>query len=91
MIALAARANHVPFYVAAPSSTFNLNPDQSDVEIEERDHREVTHMGGKSVAARGVRVFNPAFDITPIDLVDGFITEKGVITTEMVGAGRLEP
>jgi methylthioribose-1-phosphate isomerase len=91
MIALAAKANHVPFYVAAPSSTFNLNPDQSDVEIEERDHREVTHMGGKSVAARGVRVFNPAFDITPIDLVDGFITEKGVITTDMVGAGRLEP
>jgi len=77
LIALAARENHVPFYVAAPSSTFDLRADQ--VEIEERDACEITHIGGKRVPPRGVAVFNPAFDITPVELVDGFITEKGVL------------
>jgi len=78
MIALAARENHVPFYVAAPSSTFDLKR-TDDVEIEERDHREVTHIGGRRIPPRGVGVFNPAFDITPVELVEGFITEKGVL------------
>jgi len=78
LIALAANENHVPFYVAAPSSTFDLQ--RSDkVEIEERDPREVTHIAGKRIPPRGVAVFNPAFDLTPVQLVDGFITEKGVL------------
>jgi methylthioribose-1-phosphate isomerase len=78
LIALAARENHVPFYVAAPSSTFDLKR-TGQVEIEERDHREVTHIGGRRIPPRGVDVFNPAFDITPVELVEGFITEKGVL------------
>lgn len=79
LIALAARENHVPFYVAAPSSTFDLKR-TDQVVIEERDHREVTHIGGRRIPPRGVNVFNPAFDITPVELVEGFITEKGVLT-----------
>ena len=78
LVALAARENHVPFYVAAPSSTFDLRR-SGEVEIEERDPREVTHIAGKRVPPRGVAVFNPAFDLTPVELVDGFITEKGVL------------
>jgi len=78
LIALAARENHVPFYVAAPSSTFDLKS-TGQVVIEERDHREVTHIGGRRIPPRGVNVFNPAFDITPVELVEGFITEKGVL------------
>jgi len=77
-VALAAKANQVPFYVAAPWSTFHLSEDDQ-VEIEERPIREVTHIGGRRVVPKGVSVFNPAFDVTPIDLVSGFITEKGVI------------
>lgn len=76
-IALAAKANQIPFYVAAPLSTFDLKADS--IEIEERNPKEVTHIGGKRIVQRGVEVFNPAFDITPIDLVSGFITEKGVM------------
>ena len=86
LIALAARENHVPFYVAAPSSTFDLKR-TDEVEIEERDHREVTHIGGKRIPPRGVDVFNPAFDITPVELVAGFITEKGVLKPADLSGG----
>ena len=75
---MAAKANQIPFYVAAPSSTFDLKR-ADPVEIEERDPREVTHIGGKRIPPRGVSVFNPAFDITPVELVKGFITEKGIL------------
>jgi len=88
-VALAAQANQVPFYVAAPSSTFDLRPEQAEVEIEERSPQEVTHIGGKRIVPKGVRVFNPAFDETPIELVKGFITEKGVVTWSSVQAGLL--
>lgn len=87
MLAIAAQANNVPFYVAAPLSTFHLEGDQSSVRIEERDPREVTHIGSKRIAAGGVRVFNPAFDVTPISLVKSFITEKGIVSPEAVRAG----
>lgn len=79
LIALAAKANNVPFYVAAPASTFNLRNDQSEVKIEERNPQEVTHIGGKRIAPKGVSAFNPAFDLTPVELVTGFITERGVL------------
>lgn len=82
LIALAARASNIPFYVAAPASTFDLRLGSSDVKIEERDVREVTHINGKRIAPRGVPVYNPAFDLTPVELVSGFITEKGVFTPE---------
>lgn len=79
LIALAAKTNNVPFYVAAPASTFNLRNDQSDVQIEERNPEEVTHLAGRRIAPKGVSAFNPAFDLTPIELVTGFITERGVL------------
>lgn len=77
-IALAARANKIPFYVAAPTSTFNLK-EKDSIKIEERRPQEVTHIGGKRIVPRGVDVFNPAFDVTPVELVTGIITEKGII------------
>ena len=77
-IALAAKANGIPFYVAAPTSTFNIH-DEGSVEIEERDADEVVNFGGRRIPPKGVKVFNPAFDLTPVELVTGFITEKGVI------------
>ena len=79
LIALAAREHNVPFYVAAPSSTFDLRDNESDVKIEERSPQEVTHIGEKRIVPKGVRAFNPAFDLTPVELVKGFITEKGVL------------
>jgi methylthioribose-1-phosphate isomerase len=77
--ALAAR-HKVPFYVAAPTSTIDLAcPDGDAIPIEERSAREVTHLGERPVAPSGVRVANPAFDVTPHDLVTAIITERGVI------------
>lgn len=91
MIALAAKANQTPFYVAAPTSTFDLRPDHSEIQIEERNPQEITHIAGRRIVPRGVSVFNPAFDITPLDLVSGFITEKGVISPDVVKSGILTP
>jgi methylthioribose-1-phosphate isomerase len=84
LIALAAKANQIPFYVAAPTSTFDLKK-TDQVEIEERDSREVTHIGGRRIPPRGVDVFNPAFDLTPVELVKGFITEEGILKPEELG------
>lgn len=86
LIALAARESNVPFYVAAPASTFDLRGESSEVKIEERDGREVTHINGKRIPPRGVPVYNPAFDLTPVGLVRGFITEKGVFTADALTA-----
>jgi hypothetical protein len=73
-------------YVAAPASTFDLRTEQSEVRIEERSPQEVTHMGGKRIVPKGVPVFNPAFDLTPVELVTGFITEKGLLTQDTLEA-----
>ena len=89
LIALAANANNVPFYVAAPSSTFDLRNESSDVKIEERNAQEITHIAGKRIVPRGVPVFNPAFDLTPVELVQGFITERGVIVPDRFDAMSL--
>jgi len=79
-VALLAKAHGVPFYVAAPSSTFDLSiPDGSAIPIEQRDPREITHGFGRQTAPDGVEVYNPAFDVTPADLITGIITEKGII------------
>ena len=86
-VALAAQANQVLFYVAAPSSTFDLRSGEAEVKIEERSPQEVTHIGGKRIVPKGVEVFNPAFDVTPVELVKGFITEKGVVTSGMLQPG----
>jgi methylthioribose-1-phosphate isomerase len=77
---LLARAHGIPFYVAAPSSTIDLNtPNGEEIEIELRDREEVTSFGARVTAPEGIQVFNPAFDVTPGNLVTGFITERGVI------------
>jgi len=79
-VAVLARAHAIPFYVAAPISTFDLSlPSGAGIPIEQRDHREVTHGFGKQTAPEGVAVYNPAFDVTPADLIAGIITEKGLI------------
>jgi methylthioribose-1-phosphate isomerase len=79
-VALLAKAHGVPFYVAAPSSTFDLSLTNGDaIPIEQRDPREVTHGLGKQIAPDGVKVYNPAFDVTPAALIEGIITEKGLI------------
>jgi methylthioribose-1-phosphate isomerase len=79
-VALLAQAHGIPFYVAAPSSTFDLSLASGDgIPIEQRDPREVTHGFGKQTAPEGVQVYNPAFDVTPAHLIAAIITEKGVI------------
>lgn len=79
-IACLARMHRIPFYVAAPRSTFDLEIlHGGDIPIEERDPEEVTGKGSARTAPAGVKVYNPAFDVTPGNLVTAFITEKGII------------
>lgn len=79
-VAVLAKAHHVPFYVAAPSSTFDFSlPSGEHIPIEERDPSEITNGMGKQTAPDGVEVYNPAFDVTPAELITAFITEAGVI------------
>ena len=79
MVALAAKRFNIPFYVAAPISTFDMENSIYDVEIEERDADEVIYFGNTRVAPEGTEVENPAFDIVPSDLVTGIITEDGIV------------
>jgi len=79
-LAVAAKHHGIPFYVAAPSSTFDLSlPDGSAIPIEERDPREITHGFGRQTAPEGVGVYNPAFDVTPAELIAALVCERGVI------------
>jgi methylthioribose-1-phosphate isomerase len=79
-VALLAHAHGIPFYVAAPSSTFDLSiPDGSAIPIEQREAREITHGFGRQTAPSDIDVYNPAFDVTPAHLIAVIITEKGVI------------
>jgi methylthioribose-1-phosphate isomerase len=78
-VSLVAKQYGVPFYVAAPLSTFDFQHGFGEVEIEERDSREVTNIGGRRIVPHGVSVFNPAFDITPPEFISVIITERGVI------------
>ena len=78
-VAVLAREHHIPFYVAAPLSTIDLEtPDGQHIPIEERSAKEVTHVGGSQLAPHGARVWNPAFDVTPHHLITGIITERGI-------------
>jgi methylthioribose-1-phosphate isomerase len=78
-VALLAEAHGVPFYVAAPLSTIDLKtPDGDRIPIEERNAREMTHLGTMQLTPEGASVWNPAFDVTPHRLVKGIITERGV-------------
>ena len=79
-LSVLARENKVPFYVTAPISTIDMSlKSGEEIPIEERDSKEVTHILGKQIAPTGVKVFNPAFDLTPNRYVEGIISEKGVI------------
>lgn len=79
-VAVLAHAHHIPFYVAAPYSTFDLTLASGEhIPIELRAPEEVTHGFGKQTAPDNVSVYNPAFDVTPAELIAGFITERGVL------------
>ncbi len=83
-IALLAKQHKIPFYVAAPLSTFDLKSNPEDVIIEQRKASEVTQIGDKKTAPDDISVINPAFDITSPDLITGIITEAGIATPPFV-------
>ncbi len=78
-VAAIAKQHNIPFYVAAPLSTFDLESDPEDVTIEQRTPSEVTRIGDKNTAPDDVNVINPAFDMTPPELISGIITEKNIV------------
>ncbi|MSN26959.1 MAG: S-methyl-5-thioribose-1-phosphate isomerase [Geobacter sp.] len=79
-VAVLARENNIPFYVAAPVSTLDLTlSDGSKIPIEERPDNEVTHIKGVAIAPEGVKVRNPAFDVTPARYITAIITENGIV------------
>ncbi|HVQ36554.1 MAG TPA: S-methyl-5-thioribose-1-phosphate isomerase [Pyrinomonadaceae bacterium] len=79
MVAVLARKHDIPFYVAAPITTLDLSLKTGDeIPIEERDGREITHIGANQLGPEGVDVHNPAFDVTPAELITAIITDKGV-------------
>lgn len=77
-VATMAKQHNIPFYVAAPLSTFDLKNKPDDIIIEQRNASEVTGVAGKKTAPDGINVINPAFDMTPPELITGIITEAGV-------------
>lgn len=79
MVAVLARKHEIPFYVAAPITTLDLSlKSGAEIPIEQRDRKEVTHIGGQQLAPDGIEVSNPAFDVTPNDLITAIITDRGV-------------
>jgi len=79
-VSILAKEHKIPFYVAAPVSTFDLSiTSGNEIPIEERSPEEITNGFGKRTAPEGVKVFNPAFDVTPASHIAAIITEKGVI------------
>ena len=77
---MSARAHGVPFYVAAPFSTFDLTlSDGSQIPIEERDPEEIRRGFGRQTAPDGIKIYNPAFDVTDHELLTGIVTEKGIV------------
>jgi methylthioribose-1-phosphate isomerase len=84
-VAVLAHENRIPFYVAAPISTIDLaTPDGDAIPIEERDQREVTHLGSSRLTPVGAKIRNPAFDVTPHRYITGIITERGIFTAPYV-------
>ncbi|MBI5723639.1 MAG: S-methyl-5-thioribose-1-phosphate isomerase [Planctomycetes bacterium] len=79
-VAILAARHKIPFYVAAPYSTFDLNlPDGSGIPIEERGSEEITHGFGRRTAPEGIKTYSPAFDVTPAELITAIITDRGII------------
>ena len=84
-VAVLAREHNIPFYVAAPLSTIDLGtPDGGHIPIEERNAREVTHVGSSQIAPAGAKIWNPAFDVTPHRFIAGIITERGIVRAPYV-------
>ena len=88
-IAVLAKKHNIPFYVAAPKSTFDLVHSSTDVTIEERRPEEVTHAGSQRIAPEGVNVLNPAFDVTPLEYVTAIICEDYVLRKEDFASSKL--
>jgi methylthioribose-1-phosphate isomerase len=79
-VATLARAHNIPFYVAAPATTFDLSiATGAEIPIEQRADDEITQSFGKQTAPAGAKVYNPAFDVTPAELIAAIITDRGVI------------
>ena len=78
-VATMAKNHGIPFYVAAPLSSFDMKNNPEDVVIEQRKASEVTGIGDRKTAPDGINVINPAFDMTPPELISGIITEKGIV------------
>jgi len=78
-VATLAKKHGIPFYVAAPLSSFDMKNNPEDVVIEQRKASEVTGIGDRKTAPEGINVINPAFDVTPPELISGIITEKGIV------------
>jgi methylthioribose-1-phosphate isomerase len=79
--AVLAHYHNIPFYIAAPYSTFDFTCQTgADIPIEERSGNELKYIGSKQIAPREIQTYNPAFDVTPHELITGFITERGIIT-----------
>ncbi|WP_292520461.1 S-methyl-5-thioribose-1-phosphate isomerase [Methanoculleus sp.] len=89
MHAVAARHHKIPFYVAAPVSTFDLSRRETDIIVEERDRSELAYCGDRQLVPDDVKVLNYAFDATPLDLIDGIITEIGVLRPPYAESFRL--
>ena len=87
--AVAARHHGIPFYVAAPVSTFDLSHGEMDITVEERDRSELAYCGGVQLVPDDVKVLNYAFDATPLDLVDAIVTEIGVLRPPYTESFRL--
>ena len=80
MLSVIAKVYNVPFYIVAPTTTIDFDIESGkQIEIEERSSEEVTHINGVRVAPEGIDVYNPAFDVTPCENINGIITEKGII------------
>ncbi len=84
-IAVLAYEHKIPFYVAAPRSTFDLTQKATNIEIEERKREEVTHVGRVQIAPNGIEVMNPAFDATPLKYINAIITESRIIYNKDFG------
>ena len=82
-VAVLAFEHGIPFFVAAPMSTMDQSRTSEDTIIEERSSQEVTNVGSERIAPEGVKVLNPAFDITPLEYVDAVITEQGILVPEV--------
>jgi len=83
-VAVLASEHGIPFYVAAPMSTMDQSSTSEDAVIEERSPLEVTNIGSERIAPEGIKVLNPAFDITRLEYVDAVITEEGILVPEVI-------